>query len=349
MEDPKDRDEKLNKLVEAWQAYGAQFSVFVPQQQPAPTTWEPEVEEFDDKGRTNPHYLKHWKFFARTKDFLRERYAKYHILQGPTLTFDCLVRKFQRRIFNKSYQDEHGNPVFYEVKDSYEWYERAIRMDIFDWQVGFSCRSNLCQRDWCLMHRRNPQKIVPVDIYSLISTFEGISVAVAKSHVAKWFKLKLGELESKGIRPSTRSRRKVPKKELMALLDRYKNMRVQHVDALMAELKGVIERSDVVEWHRRLFDDDYMFMKDRVVDNLFKIKGPAVKAHIWLLMRQEELAKNTKGPGLEVSDSELAEGLGISKRTACDYRVKLVKLRLVEAKKTKGSKIGEIAITRTIY
>ena len=220
MEDPKDRDEKLNKLVEAWHAYGAQFSVFVPQQQPAPTTWEPDVEEFDDKGRTNPHYLKHWKFFGKTKDFLRERYAKYHILQGPTLTFDCLVRKYQRRIFNKSYQDEHGDPAFYEVKDSYEWYERAIRMDIFDWQVGFSCRSNLCQRDWCLLHRRNPKKIVPVDIYSLISTFEGISVAVAKSQVAKWFGLKLGDLESKGVRPSTRLRRKVPKKELLAVLDR---------------------------------------------------------------------------------------------------------------------------------
>ena len=28
-------------------------------------------------------------------------------------------------------------------------------------------------------------------------------------------------------------------------------MRVQHVDTLIAELKGVIERSDVVKWHRR--------------------------------------------------------------------------------------------------
>ncbi|MGO9121788.1 MAG: hypothetical protein ACLQPD_29775 [Desulfomonilaceae bacterium] len=63
--------------------------------------------------------LKHWKFFAQTKDFLRERYSKYHILQGPTLAFDCLVRKYQPSIFSKSYQDEHGNPVFYEVNDSY--------------------------------------------------------------------------------------------------------------------------------------------------------------------------------------------------------------------------------------
>jgi hypothetical protein len=64
-------------------------------------------------------------------------------------------------------------------------------------------------------------------------------------------------------------------------------------------------------------------MKDRLVDNVYKIKGPAVKAHIWLLMRQEELAKNTKGPGLEVSDSELADAIGFTKTTARNYRQKL--------------------------
>ncbi len=45
---------------------------------------------------------------------------------------------------------------------------------------------------------------------------------------------------------------------------------------------------------RRRFDEDYAFMKDRVVDNLFKIKGPAVKAHVWVIIRQEELARNPK-------------------------------------------------------
>jgi hypothetical protein len=218
--------------------------------------------------------------------------------------------------------------------------------DIFNWQVAFSCRSNLCQRDWCLLHRRNPQKIYSVDIYSLISTFEGISVATAKSHVAKWFGLKLGDLESKGVRDTTRQRRKVPKKELLAVFERYKNMRFQHVDTLIAELKGVIERSDVVEWHRRLFDEDYTFMKDSVVDNLFKIKSPAVKAYVWLLIRQEELARNTKGPRLEVSDSELAEGIGVTKTTAQNYREKLGKLKPIEASKGTWSKSREIAIEK---
>lgn len=100
MDDPKERDDESNKLVEAWHAYGAQFTVFVPQQQPAPTTWDPDMDEFGEKGRVSPHYLKHWKYLDQTKDFLRERYAKYKILQGPSLIFECLIRKFQRRIFN---------------------------------------------------------------------------------------------------------------------------------------------------------------------------------------------------------------------------------------------------------
>jgi hypothetical protein len=109
MDDPESRDEERNKLIQAWHAYGAEFSVFVPEQQPSPSTWEPDVAEFDEKGRVNPHYLKHWKFFAQTRDFLKERYAKYHILETPSLFFDCPIQKFRPRIFNKSYQDEHSN------------------------------------------------------------------------------------------------------------------------------------------------------------------------------------------------------------------------------------------------
>lgn len=49
----------------------------------------------DEKGPTNPHYLKHWKFFVPSRDFLRDRYAQYEILQNPTLFFDSLVPEFQ--------------------------------------------------------------------------------------------------------------------------------------------------------------------------------------------------------------------------------------------------------------
>ena len=119
--------------------------------------------------------------------------------------------------------------------------------------------------------------------------------------------------------------------------------------ALIEEMSGIINRSDVVEWHRRMFDDDYAFIKDRVVDNLYKIKGPAAKAYLWLLMRQEELARSTRGPKLSVSDSELAEALGVTKRTARNYREELVKLKLATASEKKASKIGELEITSVKY
>jgi hypothetical protein len=50
VDDPKDSDDERIKLVQAWQAYGSEFGVFVPQEQPAPTIWDPDIEEFDDTG-----------------------------------------------------------------------------------------------------------------------------------------------------------------------------------------------------------------------------------------------------------------------------------------------------------
>jgi hypothetical protein len=348
MEDPKDRDEKLNKLVEAWHSYGAQFTVFVPQQQPAPTTWDPDVEEFDQKGRVNPHYLKHWKFFAQTKEFLRGRYAKYKILQGPSLFFDCLVPKFQPRMRYVRVEAESG-PDFFEVKDSYEWYEKAIRMDIFVWQVGFSCRSVLCQRGWCPMHRGNPNRIKFVDIYGLLTVFERIPATTAKGAVAKWFGVKLGELESSGAKTGKRHRRKVSKKVFYDLMKQYENMRSHQVKELIRRLHSLIKQSPLVEWHGRQFEEDYAFISDKAAANLYKINGPAVKAYVWLLMRQEELARDTRGPKLSVTDSELGEALTVSKPSAQTYRKTLTKLKLIETVAVKAGKTAEIRIVKAKY
>ena len=98
-----------------------------------------------------------------------------------------------------------------------------------------------------------------------------------------------------------------------------------------------------------MFDDDYVFLKDRAADNLYKIKGPAVKAYLWLLIRQEELAKNTIGPKLDVSDAELANAIGASKATAQTYRKILSKLRLIEVEERIVTKIRQISITAGKY
>ncbi len=343
-QDSLDRDQ----FVRLWHEYGLSFSVFVPAHQPKPDTWDPELEEFDGKGRTNPHFLKHWKFLPRTKDFLRSRYAKYDILEGPTLFLDCLVPKFQPRMRYVRVDAEAG-PDFFEVKDGSEWYEKAIRMGIFDWQVGFSCRSVLCQRGWCPMHRGNPNRINPVDIYGLINVFERIPATTAKAAVGKWFGVKLGELESRGAGTGKRHRRKVSKKAFYDLMQEFQNMRTHQVKELVTRLHTLITGSPWVEWHGRQFDDNYAFLADKAASNLHKIRGPAAKAYVWLLIKQEELARNTRGPKLGVTDAQLAEAIGVTKRTACSYREELSKLKLISVSKQKGAKSQQIGIVRVIY
>jgi hypothetical protein len=349
MDDHKEPTLDRDEFVKVWHEYGLRFSVFVPDHQPKPDTWEPDVAEFDERGRVNPHYLKHWKFLPRTKEFLRERYAKYGSLQGPTIFFDCLVRKFQKPMHYVRVERESG-PDFFEVKDGPEWYEKAIRMGIFDWQVGFSCRSVLCQRSWCPMHRgHRPHRINHVDIYGLITVFERIPAATAKTQVGKWFGMKLGELESTGARTSTRLRRKVSKKAFDDLMKEYANVRTHQVKELIGRLHGLITRSPLVEWHRRQFDEDHAFISDKAATNLYKINGPAAKAYVWLLTRQEELARNTRSPSLSVSDSELAKAIGVSKPTAQTYRKVLERLKLIESVEEKRGEIKEIRIARVRY
>ncbi len=348
MDDPMDTILDRDEFVKAWHEYGLRFSVFVPDHQPKPETWEPDVAEFDEKDRVNPHYLKHWKFLPRTKEFLRERYAKHEILQGPTLFFDCLVSEFQKPMHYVRVELESG-PDFFEVKDGPEWYEKAIRMGIFQWQVGFSCRSVLCQRAWCPMHKGNPNRINPVDIYGLLTVFERIPAATAKTHVGKWFGMKLGDLESTGARTGARLRRKVSKKAFHDLMKEYTNVRPHQVRKLIGRLHALITRSPLVEWHRRQFDEDYAFLSDQAAVNLYKISGPAAKAYVWLLIRQEEVARNTRSPELSESDSELAKAIGVSKPTAQTYRKILEKLKLIETSEDKQGKIKEIRIVRVKY
>ena len=192
--------------------------------------------------------------------------------------------------------------------------------------------------------------MVSVDIYSLISLFENIPLTSSKNAIGKWWGVKLGDLEGKGVRTGTRTRRKVPKQAVYDLFARYgSNVRGQHVEALTQELCALIRACPLVEWHGRLFDDDHAFLSKQVVDNLVRINSPAVKAYLWLLIRQEELARNTKGPKLKVSDSELGDGLGISKTTASKYREHLVGLGLAETSKPLSCHSSGLCISKVKY
>jgi hypothetical protein len=172
----------------------------------------------------------------------------------------------------------------------------------------------------------------------------------ALAAVGKSFNVKLGPFESKGIREKKQILRyAVSKDALDDLLVRYKTLRHQHVEEFMKEARAIIERSEMVPWHSRLFEKERVFLSSKVLGNLYRIDGPAVKAYLWLLKRQEELAKNTKGSKCSISDLELGKAVGVSKTTAQNYRARLTELGLVQVSRSKVSKTNEIVIERVKY
>jgi hypothetical protein len=161
--------------------------------------------------------------------------------------------------------------------------------------------------------------------------------------------VKLGEMKGAAIKTTTTHRRKVSKRAFYDLMKEYSNMRTHQVNELIGRLDTLIKGSPWEEWHGRKFDESYAFLANKAAANLYRIKNPAVKAYVWLLIRQEELARNTRGPKLSVTDSELAGAVGVTKRTACTYREELSRLKLIEVSKQEGSKSNEIRIIRVKY
>jgi hypothetical protein len=244
-------------------------------------------------------------------------------------------------------QDEHGNPQHLRVRDAHEWYVSALGIGIFRSQVGFSCRSMLCERRWCKLHRQYRPRI-PVDIYSLIDLFEGCGLAQAVSIVGTWFVVKLQFFETAGSGPVKGYRYAVPKQALYDLLARYPNMRHQHVDAFIREAAQLVRGCPLVPWHGRMFDEDHVFLSRKLIGNLFQVKSPAAKAYLWLLVQQEETARNTREV-FSISDAQLAQELGVSKTTAAKYREQVQEQGVVNPVVEKVGKIGEFWIKRVKY
>jgi hypothetical protein len=342
MSDEEDLNAQRTRMMEIWHEYGQTFNSFVPEEQPFPEEWEPELPGPDDKGRLSPQVLKHWEQLFPTKEFLRQRYEEHHILEGPSLDFDCLVPKFQRRMHYRVAEDEHGHPLHMPVQDRYEWYASALRIGIFRSQVGFSCRSMLCERRWCKLHRLYRPRI-PVDIYSLIDLFEGCGLAQAVSILEKWFSVKLQPFESAGTGTVKGYRYAVLKEAIYELLGRFPNMRHQHVEAFIREAAQLVRGCALVPWHGRMFDEDHAFLSQKLIGNLYRIKSPAAKGYLWLLIQQEESARNTKRM-FSVTDAQLAQALAVSKTTATKYREELQDLRLVKTGTEKAGKIHQSPI-----
>ena len=332
MDLPQDQDSTRNWMLGLWHEYGARFDVFVPQEQPAPAIWEPIMQEPDRNGSSDPQIVKHWRMLDLTKRFLAERYSSFKILNSPSLRFDCLVPEFHKPVPIEPLQRQsHGWP---EKTDPAVWYENSIRMGIFYWQVGFSCVSTGCRRWRCKMHRRNPKRKNPVDIYSLIALFEEFSIARALTEVQKWFGGRLGSFRYAGIEKNRRPRYSVPKGLLMDLIKPSKAIRHQHVEIFIQAAADLIRLSPVVDWHPRLFSGECVHLSRKIIKEvtLYKIKSPAIRLYLWLLVRQEEEASHNRFE-LKLSIQDVATALDVDRSTVVRYRDRLQELGLLEIHK----------------
>jgi len=329
-----DQDDPREILLKQWHQYGNTYNVFVPDEEPAPKVWDRPLKEPDEKGTWDPQSIKHWRFFELTRDFLRRRYSEHRILLGPTLIFDCLVPKFQRPLhlseaIRKKYKIRGAG-------DPDKWYAQAIEMAITSQgEVGFDCHSTACLRTRCKLNIRNPKRISPVDIYSLIQIFHGHgSVATAVSIVAEEFG-KIGKFEAHGVEKKTKIvRYAVPKDNLLELIHRYSKIHRQHVPQLIKEAEDVISGSEKVELeHTRTFPDKFAYFSPQIVDNriLSRINNAAVRLYLWLLVKQEEAARRNEW-GLKLTDTAVASQLGVSARTIGTYRRELQKVGLLVIK-----------------
>jgi Mn-dependent DtxR family transcriptional regulator len=97
-----------------------------------------------------------------------------------------------------------------------------------------------------------------------------------------------------------------------------------------------------------MFDEDHAFLSQKLIGNLYRIKSAAAKAYLWLLVVQEERARNTR-QSFEVTDSELAAALGVSLPTVGTYRRELANQGLIKVEEKKRGKNREITIRKVKY
>ncbi len=181
---PDDPLERKKWMLKLWREdYGARFSVFNPEDQPAPELerWQPEMWEqcdpvADDKGNFDPQVIRHIRWFERIKEFLQERYG---LAIGPDLFFDCRAMQCQGSLSVEIAPDKERL-----------WYLKALRLGVFLFHgklgVGLSCRSRSCQRKKCPLNLKNEERLNRVDLYQLLQILEGqaampLARAVAES------------------------------------------------------------------------------------------------------------------------------------------------------------------------
>jgi hypothetical protein len=334
---PEDPLQRRKWMLRLWREdYGAQFSVFDPEDQPAPELeswqsemWEPYDPKPDTQGNYNPAVLRHLRWFEETKRFFADQYQVNIV---PDLFFDCKAMQYQGRFSDKIAPE---NERF--------WYIRALRIGVFLFDgklgIGFSCRSLSCQRRKCPLNLKNENRLNRVDIYQLLQVFEGekaMPISRAVAEVSKWFDLTLHGFGQAYCA--------VPKESVYRQLKLYN----KNIPKLIKNFSNLCGRSDLVYFDLKpptdkVFRDHFFFPETMITaGTLDTINSPAVVTYIYLwMLRMEQLQRNRFKFELptytEMEKDTESRGFKISRRSIERHIVQL------EAAKTSFNFSGPIS------
>ncbi len=332
---PEDPLERKKWMLKLWQDYGEQFAVFHPDEQPVPPPdvwhedmYEPYEPEPDQNGKYDPRVIRHLRWWEDSRRFLRERLGLEVSLDYG---FDCLAGKYQGR-FSKEIEE----------REERRWYVRALRMGAFMFDgkvgVGFSCRSQRCQRIKCPLNlqrkKKDQKRLNRVDLFELMQIFHGeekMSLTKAVEQVAAVLDVPLHDFG--------RAHYAIPKAAVYRQIQRYR----KEPDKLIRNFTNLCKRSRVVYFDLKPPTDEenreHVFLPHSLIENetLDKIGDGSVALYLYfrVVRTEEALANRFKLPVL--SHSELEEetekrGFKISRKTLSRYVDRLEKVGVLDYK-----------------
>lgn len=312
-------DDEKKRIMDFLRAYGREFLVFDPEDQP--NVFAEAEERFPPaRGcRVNPKQMKNWRHLPRMLQLLRERYG---LFTSSALMSDCPLFVVKPR---------EGD----EPKE----FRKAFQVKVSKGLVWFKCRrGHFCERKGCPAHKKPL-----LDIYDLICWLDGNrDLNHARQVIAEHFDVELAnfpKFEDRALKGKASEneetqwlRHSVPK-ESLNMLFRLPSSGRGAPQRFVAKAVEIITGAPKVlyDGHNADTGDAILFSRSFPWEIKLKEFGAAARLFIWLHWKQAEAQRK-----LEMTQEEMGKALGAPIKTLRGWIAVLVKAGYVEV--SEGSK-----------
>jgi len=300
-------------VMEVLRAYGKEFLVFDPDDQP--NVFAEAEERFPParSGRVNPRQMKNWRHLPRILQFLRDRYG---LFRSGRLVTDCPIFVLKPR-----------------KEDDPKEFRKALQVIVAKGLVLFKCRrAHFCGRKSCLAQNKSR-----LDIYDLICWLDGKrDLNHARKVVAEYFNVELANFPKPVGSPAQRKRagdeeadwlRYAVPKEALGRLFRLPHSGRGAPQRFAAKAVEIITGAPQVPYdgHNADTGDAILFSRSFPWEINLKEFGPAARLFIWLHWKQAEAQRR-----LELTHEEIAKALCTKPGSMKEYARQLVRAGFIE-------------------